>query len=56
MAVAVVFGLAFATLLTLIVVPTLYTFFDDFALWVRRIAGRLGRLGRSTTQAAPAGE
>lgn len=37
MAVAVVFGLAFATLLTLIVVPTLYTLFDDFSQWKTRI-------------------
>jgi hypothetical protein len=51
MAVAVVFGLAFATLLTLIVVPTLYAFFDDtgvrfgsLASWVRRLLpGRRAR-------------
>lgn len=36
MAVAVVFGLAFATLLTLIIVPTLYTMFDDFSQWRSR--------------------
>lgn len=38
MAVAVVFGLVFATILTLIVVPTLYTLFDDFFRWRRRVA------------------
>ncbi|TVQ93606.1 MAG: hypothetical protein EA397_03970 [Deltaproteobacteria bacterium] len=30
MAVAVIFGLAFATLLTLVMVPTLYSIYDDF--------------------------
>lgn len=38
MAVAVVFGLVFATVLTLIVIPTLYTLFDDFFRWRRRAA------------------
>lgn len=56
MAVAVVFGLAFATVLTLIVVPTLYTFSDDVAGWLRNVSGRLARLGRSPTEASPAGE
>jgi len=41
MAVAVVFGLAFATILTLVVVPTLYTLFDDFSGWRGRIWSKL---------------
>lgn len=37
MATAVIFGLAFATLLTLVMVPTLYTIFDDIGRLRRRI-------------------
>jgi multidrug efflux pump subunit AcrB len=36
MAVAIIFGLLLATLLTLIVVPTLYLIYDRFKDWVRR--------------------
>jgi multidrug efflux pump subunit AcrB len=36
MAIAVIFGLAFATLLTLIVVPTLYSLLDSLSRTVRR--------------------
>lgn len=39
MAIAVIFGLAIATVLTLVVVPTLYSLFDDFEGFLRRIAG-----------------
>jgi multidrug efflux pump subunit AcrB len=35
MAVAVIFGLAFATVLTLVMVPTLYAIAEDFRRWVR---------------------
>ncbi len=42
MAVAVVFGLAFATLLTLVIVPTLYTLFDDFSGLRSAVWGKLG--------------
>ncbi len=59
MAIAVVFGLAFATLLTLLVVPTLYTFFDDFAQWRQQFPGKLGRLfsgRRNRRPEATAGE
>jgi len=51
MAVAVIFGLSFATLLTLVMVPTLYAikthFGDDFAALV-------GRVGRGAAGGAPA--
>ena len=42
MAIAVIFGLAFATLLTLVMVPTLYSIFDDLSLWGDRVLGRKG--------------
>jgi multidrug efflux pump subunit AcrB len=56
MAVAVIFGLAFATLLTLIVVPTLYLLVDDASSFLRVLFGR--RLGRLLlrTQTDPAKE
>ena len=41
MAVAVIFGLAFATILTLIMVPTLYSILWDFS----RLRGRFTRGG-----------
>lgn len=34
---AVIFGLAFATLLTLVVVPVMYTIVDDFEEWTRSL-------------------
>lgn len=37
MAIAVLGGLTFSTLLTLLVVPVAYTLFDDLGLWVRRV-------------------
>ena len=42
MAIAVICGLAFATFLTLLLVPVLYSLFDGFDRWVRRVfvAGR----------------
>ncbi|MCG8557445.1 MAG: efflux RND transporter permease subunit [Proteobacteria bacterium] len=41
MAVAVIFGLAFATVLTLIMVPTMYSILDDFRRMFGWIAARL---------------
>lgn len=41
MAVAVIFGLAVATVLTLVMVPTLYSILEDFRLFRTRIATRL---------------
>ena len=43
MGVAVIFGLAFATILTLVVVPVMYTFVDDFEESVKRLVNRFSR-------------
>jgi multidrug efflux pump subunit AcrB len=43
MSVAVIFGLAFATLLTLVVVPSMYILFDDFHTTRRRVVGKLSQ-------------
>jgi HAE1 family hydrophobic/amphiphilic exporter-1 len=47
---AVIGGLITSTLLTLIVVPVAYTYFDDFAGWLGRRFGR----GKAAAPAAPA--
>jgi multidrug efflux pump subunit AcrB/outer membrane protein TolC len=49
MAVAVIFGLAFATVLTLVMVPTLYSISDDVGAFTKRVFG-----GRAATAAAAA--
>ncbi|MBV1860225.1 MAG: efflux RND transporter permease subunit, partial [Nannocystaceae bacterium] len=56
MAVAVIFGLAFATVLTLILVPTLYSILDDIRALGARVLGRGGRTVdlRSSTRTEPA--
>ncbi|CAB3395508.1 efflux RND transporter permease subunit [Kyrpidia spormannii] len=41
MATVVAFGLTFSTLVTLVLVPVVYTLFDDFGHWLRRRVGRL---------------
>ena len=43
MAVAVIFGLAFATVLTLVMVPTMYSILDDFRGLRRRVFGWISR-------------
>jgi len=43
MAVAVIFGLSFATVLTLVMVPTMYSIYDDFRGLPARIRGMLRR-------------
>jgi HAE1 family hydrophobic/amphiphilic exporter-1 len=40
MARAVIGGLITSTLLTLVVVPVAYTYFDDFGAWVKRVVSR----------------
>lgn len=42
---AIIGGLFVATFLTLLVVPVFYTLFDDFALFLRRLAGWFRRKG-----------
>ena len=44
MAVVVIFGLMVATFLTLVVVPTLYSFFEDLSQLRKRLTGRLRQL------------
>ena len=41
MAVAVIFGLGFATVLTLIMVPTLYSIVEDLRIWLRRVVDKM---------------
>ena len=56
MANAVIFGLAFATILTLVVVPTMYATIDDMArLWERIKARLFGKPAEAQQQAAQAG-
>ena len=52
MAVAVIAGLAVATVLTLVMVPTLYSIFED----IRRLMGRVVRRGERTSEAPAAAE
>ncbi|ADG07775.1 efflux RND transporter permease subunit [Kyrpidia tusciae] len=47
MATVVAFGLTVSTLVTLVLVPVVYTLFDDFGHWIRRRLGRVfGRRSR----------
>lgn len=48
MAVAVIFGLAFATVLTLVMVPTLYGIYDDWNRFVRYLGGLIRRPSQQT--------
>ncbi len=54
MAVAVIFGLAFATMLTLIVVPTLYLIFDDVLRFLSKLTSG-SFFSRKANAAEPAG-
>jgi hypothetical protein len=49
MANAVVFGLAFATALTLVVVPVLYTFMDDLGQFPGRASAEISKRWRRRT-------
>jgi multidrug efflux pump subunit AcrB len=44
MAVAVIGGLMTSTVLSLLVIPAVFTVVDDFGSWVRRLLGRGGEL------------
>jgi len=48
MAHAVIGGLITSTLLTLVVVPVVYTYLDDFTGWARRLLARSPRPGPLT--------
>lgn len=37
MAIAVIAGLSFATFLTLILTPVMYSLFNDFGIWTKRV-------------------
>ena len=54
MAVAVIFGLSFATVLTLVMVPTLYSIYDDFDRLRVNLWGRVKGLGKSASTVAGA--
>jgi HAE1 family hydrophobic/amphiphilic exporter-1 len=51
MARAIIGGLAFSTLVSLLVVPALYAYFDTLSAWGRKVM-RTARLQRGTTPAA----
>jgi hydrophobic/amphiphilic exporter-1 (mainly G- bacteria), HAE1 family len=52
MARAVIGGLITSTLLTLVVVPVAYTYFDDFGGWMKRLFGRRERVAPGERPAA----
>jgi multidrug efflux pump len=49
MAVAVIFGLAFATVLTLVLVPTMFSILDDIRAAGAWIRGKFGTTAEATT-------
>jgi Cu/Ag efflux pump CusA len=51
MAIAVIGGLITSTLLSLLVVPAVFTYVDDVQAWLRRLAARVG-LRRAVPAAA----
>jgi multidrug efflux pump subunit AcrB len=54
MGAAVIGGLFASTALSLFVVPVIYTIFDDFEHWVKRLVGRLrGRVPAVESAATP---
>jgi HAE1 family hydrophobic/amphiphilic exporter-1 len=53
MAVAVIGGLITSTLLSLVLVPVVYEFIDDFESWLKPRLGRLITPREATPQLAP---
>ncbi|MCA9602174.1 MAG: efflux RND transporter permease subunit, partial [Myxococcales bacterium] len=53
MAVAIVFGLSFATVLTLVMVPTLYSILEDFRLFRGRLGSRKSKPAAATEVESP---
>ncbi|MBN2195398.1 MAG: efflux RND transporter permease subunit [Polyangiaceae bacterium] len=56
MAVAIIFGLAFATVLTLVQAPTTYAIFEDVRVLAARWLSRLGLAAATPAPEAPGGE
>jgi len=56
MAIAVIGGLITSTLLSLLVVPAVFTYVDDFEHFMKRQAGRLRRKGPQAAAKAPASD
>ena len=54
MAVAVIGGLITSTMLSLVLVPVVYRFVDDFEQWLRPKLGRLVTPREAALQPAPA--
>jgi len=50
---AVIGGLTTSTLLTLVLTPTLYAWFDDMRMWVSAVAGRAWRMARDWGAGTP---
>ena len=48
MAIVVIFGLLFSTMITLLLVPVVYTFLDDLSNWWKRIFRRKGRAAETS--------
>ena len=53
MAVSLAFGILFATVITLILIPCLYLLLDDFSRWLRKILSWYGLAERSTSELDP---
>jgi HAE1 family hydrophobic/amphiphilic exporter-1 len=45
MAIVIIFGLLFSTLVTLVLVPVMYTYLDDFSGWLKRLFRRKRQTG-----------
>ncbi len=56
MSIAVIGGLITSTVLSLLVVPAVFTYVDDFGNWGRRMAGRLRRRAPEAANPAARGE
>ncbi|MCB1951086.1 MAG: efflux RND transporter permease subunit [Zoogloeaceae bacterium] len=52
MAIAVIGGLITSTLLSLLVIPVVFTYVDDLLEWLKRLAGRLHRANHGATEGA----
>ena len=56
MAIAVIGGLITSTLLSLLVVPVVFTYIDDLEHWLRRVSGLMRRRDSAGTTAKPVSE